>query len=449
MRIKLEYGKNGLWIDVPDRNLLAVLDRDDRPAPADQAGLVERALREPIGSPEPCRAAPAGRLRRATGTSLHEAARGSRRACVVICDITRPVRNHLLLPPIIRELERAGVGEIRILIGNGLHREMTPGEIERSVGTEIAASYPVHNHLARDPQANVRVGTTSRGTPVHLDRIFVESDFRVITGLVEPHMYAGFSGGRKLIAIGVAGVETIRVIHSPLFLEDASVRAGNLTDNILHREACEIARMAPAQFAVNVTINRQREFTEAWAGDVFASHEAAADAALAECIRYAPGRPDIVITTNAGYPADLNLYQAGKGMQAGADIVKPGGTVIFAAEFCEGLGGSEFAQLMMQAESPEWIMRRLTQPGFFMIDQWGAESLIKAMRTAEIMVYTTGLPPETIGKCFLSPIASVEEGIRTALQKHGPGATIAVIPKGPYVIGAIKGDNEHGQESLP
>ena len=425
MRIKLEYGKHGLWIDVPDRNLLAVLDRDDRPAPADQPGLVERALREPIGS-----------------SPLADAACGSRRACIVICDITRPVTNHLLLPPIIRELERAGVGEIRILIGNGLHREMTPDEIERSVGLEIAAKHPVHNHLARDPQANVRVGATSRGTPVHLDRVYVESDFRVLTGLVEPHMYAGFSGGRKLIAIGIAGMETIRVIHSPLFLEDESVRAGNLADNIFHREACEIARTAPAHFAVNVTINREREFTAVYAGDVFASHEAATDAAFDECTRFVPERPDIVITTNAGYPADLNLYQAGKGMLAAAAIVKPGGTVIFAAECCEGIGGCEFAQLMTEAQSTDWIMRRITQPGFFMIDQWGAESLIKAMRVAEIMVYTTGLPPETIRKCFLSPVASVEEGIRTALQKHGPGATIAVIPKGPYVIGAVKDNDE-------
>jgi len=432
MRIKLDYGKHGLWITVPDRNLMAVLDRDDRPAPADQDGLVNRALREPIDS-----------------APLADAARGHRRVCIVICDITRPVRNHVLLPPIIRKLERAGVPEIRILIGNGLHREMTRDEIERSVGPEIAARYAVRNHLARDPKANVCVGTTSRGTPVHLDRIYVESDFRVLTGLVEPHMYAGFSGGRKLIAIGIAGTGTIRVIHSPVFLEDESVRAGNLADNAFHREACEIARIAPADFSVNVTINRDREFTAVYAGDVFASHRAAADAARDECTRFVPERPDIVITTNAGYPADLNLYQAGKGMLAAAAIVKPRGTIIFAAECCEGIGGCEFAQLMMEAESTGWIIRRITQPDFFMIDQWGAESLIKAMRAAEIMVYTTGLPAETVRKCFLTPVASVEEGIGTALQKHGPGATIAVIPKGPYVIGAVKGDNEHGQESLP
>ena len=431
MRIKLEYGKCGLMVDVPDRNLLAVLDREDKPAPAPGA-VVEQSLSAPIGS-----------------GPLSELARGSRSACVVISDLTRPVKNHLLLPPVLRELERAGVRGIRILIANGIHRAMTPDEIERAVGREVAARYPVSNHFGCDPKANVCVGKTTRGTPVHLDRIYVESDFRVITGLVEPHMYAGFSGGRKSIAIGVAGIETVRVIHSPLFLEHDSLRAGNVRDNIFHHEACEIAGMAPAQFAVNVTINCEREFVAAFCGDMTASHRAAMEAVRSECTRYVPERPDIVITTNAGYPADLNLYQSGKGMQAGTNIVKPGGTVIFAAEMCEGLGGKEFTQLMMEAESPEWIMRRLMSPGFFMVDQWGAESLIKAMRVAEVMVCTTGLAPEAVRRCFLTPVGSVEDGISTALQKHGDDATIAVIPKGPYIIGAVKGEENNGQEDVP
>jgi len=431
MKIRLEYGKDGLWIDVPDRNLLAVLDREDRPASADPAGVIERSLDSPIGCP-----------------TLAELGRGHRSACIVISDVTRPIKNHLLLPPIIRRLEQAGLQEICILIGNGLHRPMTDAEIERSVGKEIAGRYKVHNHFGRDAARNRCVGKTRRGTPVCIDTVYLDADFRVLTGLVEPHLYAGYSGGRKAIAIGIAALDTIRAIHSPEFLEDDSLRSGNVENNAFHREACEIARMAPADFCVNVTINHERQIVGAYSGDIFASHLAAVDAVARDCVRVLPQPADIVITTNAGYPADLNLYQSPKGMQSGTSIVKPGGTVIFAAELCEGLGGKEFAQLILGAQSPDDVMRKLLSPGFFVIDQWGLESICKAMRKAEFMLYTRGLQPDIVKRCFMTPISSVEDGIQSALQKHGPDAKIAVIPKGPYVVGTVKGDGVNEKESL-
>jgi len=427
MKIKLEYGKNGLWIDVPDRNLVAVLDLEDTRACAHPVALVERSLAEPIGS-----------------APLARAASGRHNACVVISDLTRPIRNDILLPPILRELERAGAGDIKVLIANGLHRPMTDDEIRRSVGEAVAARYPVLNHFGRDKDAVACIGTTARGTPVYLNKIYLKSDFRVVTGLVEPHLYAGYSGGRKSIAIGVAGIDTIGVIHSPAFIEDDSLRAGSIAENIFHRESLEIAAMAPAQFCVNVTINHSREIVGVYAGDMTASHEAAMEAVKKHSVHLLPEPVDIAITSNAGYPADLNLYQAGKGMEAGSHIVKPGGTVIFAAEFCEGLGSREFSELILGAESPDAIMQKLTAPGFFVIDQWGAESIIKVLRKAEVMVYSEGLPHETIRSCFLTPIDSIENGIKTALQKHGADATIAVIPKGPYVIGAIEEGASHG-----
>lgn len=427
MRIKLEYGREGLWIDVPDSNLVAVLNSEDKPAAPDPAALIEESLADPIGS-----------------APLPELARGKRSACVVITDFTRPIRNDVILPPVLAALEQAQVPEIKILIANGLHRPMTDEEILKSVGQEVAGRYPVLNHLGREKDAVDFVGKTRRGTPVHLNKTYLESDFRVITGLVEPHMYAGYSGGRKSIAIGVAGIDTVSVIHSPKFLEDDSLRAGNVRDNIFHQEAVEIAAMAPAQFCVNVTINHSREITDVFSGDMIACHEAAMEAVGKTSTQDLPEPVDIAITTNAGYPADLNLYQAGKGMQAGTNIVKPGGTVIFAAELCEGLGGKEFSELILAAESPDAIMKTLTTPGFFEIDQWGAESIIKALRKGEVMVYTQGLPPETIRQCFLTPIESVESGIKSALRKHGADATIAVIPKGPYVIGNIQESADHG-----
>jgi len=427
MRIKLEYGKNGLWVDVPDRNLVAVLDCEETPAAADPAALVERSLAEPIGC------APLARL-----------ARGRGNACVVISDLTRPIRNDILLPPILRELEDAGVGGIKILIANGLHRPMTDDEIRRSVGDGVAGRHPVLNHFGRDKDAVAYVGTTGRGTPVYLNKTYLESDFCVVTGLVEPHLYAGYSGGRKSIAIGVAGIDTVGVIHSPAFLEDDSLRAGNIAGNIFHREALEIAAMAPAQFCVNVTINHSREIVGVYAGDLAAGHEAAMRAVSEHSIQHLPEPVDIVITSNAGYPADLNLYQAGKGMQAGSHIVKPGGTVILAAELCEGMGSREFSELMLEAESPDDIMGKLTAPGFFVIDQWGAESIIKVLRKAQVMVYSQGLPHETIRSCFLTPADSIESAIKTALQKHGADATIAVIPKGPYIIGTLGGGASRG-----
>ena len=427
MKIKLEYGKNGLWIDVPERNLMAVLDSKDKPSPADPAMVIERSLADPIGC-----------------APLVELARGHSTACVVISDRTRPIQNDVLLPPILRQLEEAGVSDIKILIANGIHRPMTDDEIRCSVGDDVLARYRVHNHLGCDADAVAYVGSTARGTPVYLDKIYLDSSFRVITGLVEPHMYAGYSGGRKAIAIGVAGIGTVRVIHSPEFIEHDSLRAGNIDDNLFHREACEIAAMAPAQFAVNLTINHARKIVGAYSGHMTTSHEAAMEAVHNHSVQNLPEPVDIAITTNAGYPADLNLYQSPKGMQAGSSIVKPGGTVIFAAELSDGLGGKEFSEFILAAESPEHIMQMLTTPGFFVIDQWGAESILKALRKAEIMVYSEGLSPETIRGCFMTPLESVEQGIALALQKHGPDATIAVIPKGPYIVGTIGENTGHG-----
>ncbi|NQT19944.1 MAG: nickel-dependent lactate racemase, partial [Planctomycetes bacterium] len=345
MKIKLEYGRNGLWADVPDKNLVAVLNSKDKPAAPDPSALLAESLAHPIGS-----------------APLADLARGKRSACVVITDLTRPIRNDILLPPILAALEHAQVPEIKILIANGIHRPMTDDEIRKAVGEEVAGRYPVLNHLGREKDAVDFVGKTKRGTPVHLNKIYLESDFRVITGLVEPHMYAGYSGGRKSIAIGVAGIDTVSVIHSPLFLEDDSLRAGNIRDNIFHREAVEIALMAPAQFCVNVTINHSREITDAFSGDMIACHEVAMEAVRKTSAQDLPELVDIAVTTNAGYPADLNLYQAGKGMLAGANLVKPGGTVIFAAEFSEGLGGKEFSKLILEAESPDGVMQTLTTP---------------------------------------------------------------------------------------
>ena len=423
MKVHLLYGTEGIDVEIPDQNLAAVLDIQPMPALDDVDARLERALAEPIGSP-----------------SLVDVCRGRESCCIVVSDVTRPVPNELMLRPILNALAATGLGKgnVAILIGTGLHRPMSREEIVESVGAEIAAEYRVENHFAKDRSTNVHLGTTPAGTPVWLDKLYVESDLKILTGLVEPHFIAGYSGGRKSICIGVAGADTIQAEHGPDFLEHESVYAGSMGENVFHHEALEIASKARADFILNITLNEEKQISGVFAGDMEAAH--------LEAVRYiekfarveVAEEADIVVTTNAGYPADINFYQSVKGMLTAREIVKPGGTIIMASRCHEHLGSEEFAELQLKTPSPEDFMRRVYEPGSFVVDQWGVEAVCKTVRKAEVLFYSDVIPDEVLAKCFVTPIASVEGGLRRALERHGPEAKVIAIPRGHYVIAEVK-----------
>ncbi len=423
MRIQLRYGRNGLQVNVPDRNLAQVLRYNSVEPLADPRQATAQALKEPIGAPP-----------------LAEVARGKSDAVIVVSDVTRPVPNKEILPPILRCLEEAGIprNRILILIATGLHRPSTPAERDEMLGQEIIAAYRIEDHHARNPDEHELVGRTSDGVDAWIDRRYVRAGLKILTALVEPHLMAGYSGGRKAICPGLAATETIMAFHSPRLLEDPRATEGVIEGNPVHRFALEVARMAGVDFTVNVTIDEQRRLTGVFAGGLEAAH-AAAVAYVENVVRVAMPEPvDIVVTTAAGYPLDLTFYQSVKGLTAALPAVKSGGTIIMASECAEGIGSPECEEYLLSIESPEKAVERMWDPAQAVIDQWQFEEQAKVLRKAEVFMYCDGIPREKLARLFVKPIESVEAGIQEAIRKHGPDARIAVIPEGPYVLPTIR-----------
>ncbi len=434
MDIDLRYGRQNLGVTLPDANVRKVLRFRSLPVVADPAGALRNAIRAPIGCPP-----------------LREIASGRRDACIVTSDITRPVPNDVILPVLVAELTSVGIAtsDITILIGTGLHRANTPLELTEMLGSRVMASgVRILNHVARDADAQVHLGRTSRDTPVYIDRTYVEADLKLTVSLVEPHLMAGFSGGRKAVCPGVCGTETIRIFHGPWFLEPDSACAGVIEGNPVHEEALEIAGIAGRpEFTVNVTLDESRRLTGVFAGELEACHMAAVGRSVAQSKVAVAEAVDIVVTTNAGHPLDLTFYQGVKGMIAAAPILKPGGTIVIAHECAEGIGGAEFTELMLAVDDMEAYLEKTWERSFFQIDQWQLHEHAKVLRQAsDILSLSDGIPRDQLSQCFVTPIESVEEGVEIALDKHGAEASIAVIPEGPYVLACVEGDMIDGQK---
>lgn len=422
MKISLDYGKEGLAVEVPDENLDAVLRLNPAPPVTDANQAVQAALENPIGC-----------------APLRELCRGRRSACVVISDITRPVPNAVLLPPLLGCLEAAGIlrERITILVATGTHRPNTPEELAGMVGPAVAREYRIVNHAARDPETHERIGTGPNGTPFEVDRRFLEADLKITTALIEPHFMAGYSGGRKSVCPGICSLETVKTWHGPHFIGHSCSEAGVLEGNPLHEDAVRAARLAGTDFILDVALDEARRITGVFAGDL----EAAWLKGVGHVERVVQARlerpVDVVLTTSAGYPLDLTYYQAVKGMVGALPAVKEGGSIVLAARCAEGLGSREFADALLQNDDLEAFVRRLYEPGFFIPDQWEVQELAKARRKADVLCYSEGIDADTLARCFVQPVPSVEAGVRQALAQHGPGARLAVIPKGPYVVPVV------------
>ncbi len=422
MRITLDYGRTGLDVELPDDRVVGLLAIRPTEPLADPAAAVEHVLASPTGT-----------------RPLAELAAGRTSACILVCDITRPVPNELLLKPMLRTLEWAGVrrDRITILVATGLHRPNLGAELVEMLGPEIPEKYRIENHHGTVKDEHAFLGTTPRGVPVWLDRRYLDADLKIATGLIEPHLMAGYSGGRKLICPGIAHLDTVRVWHGPDFLEHPNADCGILDGNPVHEENTRIARMAGCDFIVNVAMDSQRRVTKVVAGDM--------ELALLEGVRFVEqivraevAEPvDVVVTCSAGYPLDTTFYQAVKGLTGALPIVKQGGTIILAASLSEGVGSPEFRQIMQENASLESFHRRILGKDYFVMDQWQLEELAKVCRRARVKVVSDGLDAATLRQCFVEPAASVESAVAESLAEYGPAARIAVIPKGPYVMPCV------------
>jgi len=334
----------------------------------------------------------------------------------------------------LRRLEAAGIArkDITILVATGLHRPATETEIREIVGDSIARSCKVLNHHARELSEHAHLGETKSGTPVYIDRRFVRADLHVTLGFIEPHLMLGFSGGRKLIAPGLAAQETIKVLHSPKFMRDARAVEGSVTDNPLHRELLEIARMARHDFLLDVAMTRDRQIAAVFAGNPEQAHSAGMKFVSRVMLEeIAP--VDAVITTSAGYPLDLTFYQAIKGITAAQHIVKPGGRILLVAECREGPGAAEFCELLKRTRSATEYLD-LIRESPVIVDQWQLEKLALVAAKAELLFYTPGLPKEFHGTLWGRHFDSIQAATGALLAGLPATAEIAVIPEGPYVL---------------
>jgi nickel-dependent lactate racemase len=422
MRVHLEYGRSGLEVELPDRHVVKCLEYRPAQPPADPRQAICHALAHPIGTPP-----------------LAELARGRRSACVVISDVTRPVPNRLILEPVLATLEESGIPrqEILILVATGLHRPNLGDELVEMVGRPIVDGYRIENHHGGLLSEHAYLGTSPRGLPVWIDRRYLDADLKITTGLVEPHFMAGFSGGRKLVCPGLAALETIRPWHSPDFLEHPNARSGVLDGNPVHEENTWVARRAGCDFIVNTVIDAERRMLAIFAGDMEEAFHQGARFVRRLTTDTVPRAVDVVLTSSAGYPLDTTFYQSVKGMVAALEIVKPGGTVILAAGLSEGIGSEPFERIFAENLTLDGFMERILDTDYFVMDQWQVEELAKVRRKAKVVVVSDGLPPETLDRLFVQSATSVEAAVAEAIAEHGPETTIAVIPKGPYVIAEV------------
>ncbi|NND93041.1 MAG: nickel-dependent lactate racemase [Granulosicoccus sp.] len=424
--VKLLYGRGTLSFELPADTQATVINKPAFPVSAPAADVLSQALSNPVGC-----------------DTLDRLCKGCRSACILICDITRPVPNHVFLQPMIRTLMDNGIpaDAICVLVATGLHRPNEGDELAELVGDPwVLDTVKVRNHFAQREDDHVDLGVTAtRGTPVKLNRRFVEADLRIATGLVEPHFMAGYSGGRKVIAPGVAHHETIRTFHSARFMEDPAATQCNLQHNPLHEEQLEIVRMLGNVYALNTIIDEQRRLVHATFGEVIASHLAAVDFIRGFTEIPVGRRFHTVITSSAGYPLDQTYYQTVKGMVTPLDILEPGGNLIIASECAEGIGSPHYrqAQARLVSMGPQAFLNTLLAKSLADVDEWQTEMQLKPMRAGSVSLYTTGLSDEDRALTGVGHISDLGAAVADSMAEHGDTA-VAIIPEGPYVVPLFK-----------
>jgi nickel-dependent lactate racemase len=421
MNSSLLFGRRELTLELPESITIHEINKYPMPVLEDVDGSIRQALHNPIGSP-----------------SLPELARGKKSACILICDITRPVPNGLLLPPLLDTLLAQGLQkeDILILVATGLHRPNEGEELRELVGDdEVFRSFRIENHFARDREAHVDLGLTSQGIPIGIDRRFYDAELKIATGLVEPHFMAGYSGGRKVVAPGVAYQDTILKFHTAHILEHPRAASCVMEGNPLHEAQIEIIRKIGDVHALNVAIDDKRRLGKVTFGAIEQSHLAAVSFMKKYAEVDIDRRFNTIVTSAGGYPLDKTYYQTVKGMVVPMDILEPGGTIIIASECSEGMGSPEFgaAQQMLCEQGKDQFMATLEGRSEALIDEWQTEMLLKPLRRGSIKLFTEQLGETELARIFVDHITDLQQAVLESVREHDDG-DIAVIPEGPYVV---------------
>lgn len=425
MKVRLAYGKEGLWVKLPDDNVTVVEPRFV-PGLPDEAGAIRSALQEPIGA-----------------LPLRDLVKRDDTVAIVFSDITRPQPRKRMLPVLLEGLSQVPPENIVLINALGTHRSNTEAELIEMLGREITEGYRIVQHDAWDKENMVYLGPTSFGHETYINRVYMEARVKILTGFIEPHFFAGFSGGPKAVLPGLADERSVLGNHDAKMVGHPKATWGvteacpelGRRGNPIWEEMREMAAKTEPTFLLNVTLNRNKEITGVFAGNVWQAHAAGTAFARESVMVPVPQPFDIVVTTNSGYPLDLNLYQAVKGMSAAALVVKEGGSIIAAAECWDGIPDhGEYRNILKMADSPQQLLEVIRAPGFLMQDQWEAQVQAQIQLKADVYVKTSYLSDEQIREALLLPCHSIEETLAQLLERYGPEATICVLPEGPQTV---------------
>ncbi len=415
--VDLAYGRKGLRVVLPD-DRTTVVTPAEQPGVPDPAATLAGALREPVAGPP-----------------LRERVRPGQRIAVSLCDATRPQPRREMLAALLDELSGLSApGDVTVLVATGTHRGNTDAELHEMLG-DYADTLRVINHDGRDSSQLRWMGEFGAGVPVWLNRHWVDADVRITTGFVEPHFFAGFSGGPKLVAPGLAGLETVLTLHDARRIGDANAVWGVCEGNPVHDDVRAIAAGTGVDFAFDVVLNREKQIAAAFGGNLLPMHAAAREACRRMSMCPVDGRFDVVVTTNSGYPLDQNLYQAVKGMSAALTVVKPGGLIICAAECADGFPDhGSFRAVLASAATPAALLAEISGRTETVPDQWQVQILARILTTARVGVHTGGLTDAELQSAHLFAVPDIAAAVSAELAARGPDARVCVLPDGPQTI---------------
>ena len=418
MRVRLAYGESGLAIDV-DSARTTVVEPVPHQAAADPVEVLRRALREPVAGPP-----------------LRDRVRRGQTVAISACDGTRPQPRHLMIPAVLAELEDVvDLADVVILVATGTHRGNSDAELREMFSDEIVDTVRIVNHDARDQAQLVWLGVHGNGVPVWLNRQWVDADVRITTGFVEPHFFAGFSGGPKLVAPGLAGLDTVLVLHDAARIGSPDATWGVTHGNPVHDDVRAIAEATGVTFALDVVLNRDKDIVAAFGGDLLPMHAAACAAAKQIAMRPVVAPFDVVVTTNSGYPLDQNLYQSVKGMSAAHQIIRRGGTIICAAECRDGFPDhGSYRSVLSSADSPQALFDQISRRTETTPDQWQVQIQARIQSTSRVVMHTGTLTDADLAAVHLEQTPDISTTVAESLAAAGPDARLCILPEGPQTI---------------
>jgi lactate racemase len=418
VRVRLAYGTTGLDIDV-DPDVTTVVEPVHRRAVADPEAALRAALRDPAGGPP-----------------LRELLQPGRTVAISACDGTRPQPRHLMIPAILAELDGiVRLEDVVILVATGTHRGNDDRELREMFGDQVVDSVRIINHDARATDELVFAGVHGNGVPVWLNRTWLEADVRITTGFVEPHFFAGFSGGPKLVAPGLAGLDTVLVLHDAARIGDPRATWGITRGNPVHDDVRAIAAATGVTFGLDVVLNADQEIVAAFGGELFAMHAAACTVARQAAMRPVPAPFDVVVTTNSGFPLDQNLYQSVKGMSAARQVARPGGAIICAAECRDGFPDhGSYRSVLASASSPQALLDSILARPQTVPDHWQVQIQAQIQSANRVVMHTSHLSDAELADAHLEQTGDITATVTEALAAAGPGARLCVLPEGPQTI---------------